>query len=108
MKMISMELPDGQGKASEMPEEMESPRYPWGLQLHLENEQLKALGIESLPKVGESLTIVAKVKVTRCGEEEMEGEEVRRNMALQVTEMGLETGQMTDRFNARYPNTTED
>jgi len=108
MKMTSMELPEGQGKAADMPAEMESPRYPWGLQLHLENEQIKALGIESLPKVGQSLTIVATVKVTRCGEEEMEGKEVRRSMALQVTEMGLETGQMNERLNARYPNTTEE
>ena len=108
MKLISMELPEGRGKATEMPEEMEPRRYPWGLELHLENEQLQALGIESLPKVGQTLTIAAKVKVTRCGEEEMEGEELRRMLALQVTEMGLETGQMNERLNARYHNTREE
>lgn len=66
------------------------PRFPWGLQLNLENEQLQALGMSSLPKVGETMTIQAVVKVTRCGEEEREGEDPCRSVALQITDLGIE------------------
>jgi hypothetical protein len=66
------------------------PRYPWGLQLTLENDQLQALGISALPKVGETMTLQATVKVTGCNESEREGEEPARSISLQITDLGLE------------------
>lgn len=73
--------------------EEDKPRFPWGLQLELKNEQLKALGMVDLPKVGTSLTIQAVVKVTRCGEEECQGEEPERSVSLQITDLGFEMPQ---------------
>lgn len=66
------------------------PRYPWGLQISLENEQLAALGIKDMPKTGETMTIQAVAKVTRCSEEEREGSEPSRSMSLQITDLGLD------------------
>jgi len=71
--------------------ESDKPRYPWGLQLSLENEQLQAMGISAMPKVGETMTLQATVKITRCSEEEREGAEANRSISLQITDLGLET-----------------
>lgn len=70
--------------------ESDRPRFPWGLQICLEDEQMKALGISSMPGTGKTMTMTAVVKVTRCSEDEMEGEEPRRSMSLQITDMALE------------------
>lgn len=65
------------------------PRYPWGLQISLENEQLEALGILDMPKTGEAMSMTCVVKVTRCSEEDINGESPRRSMSLQITDMEM-------------------
>ncbi|BCS54780.1 capsid staple protein [Geobacter sp. SVR] len=66
------------------------PRYPWGLQLTLQNEQLQALGLPDMQKVGDTMTIQAIVKVTGCSENEREGADPERSVSLQITDLGLE------------------
>lgn len=66
------------------------PRFPWGLQLTLENEQMQALGMAMMPKVGESMELYATVKITSCNESERVGEEPARSVSLQITDLGLE------------------
>lgn len=101
MKMVSMVMkPEkkGEGKSDccccagpcGCGDDEGKPRYPWGLQLRLENDQLQALSISSLPKVGATMTIQATVKVTRCSEEEREGAAPDRDISLQITDLGLE------------------
>jgi hypothetical protein len=103
MKMVNMAMkPEkkGEGKsdccccAGPCGCEGDKPRYPWGLQLRLENEQLDALGMKDMPKTGETMMISCMVKVTQCGEEEREGEEPSRNVSLQIVEMGVEMPEM--------------
>ena len=50
----------------------EQPKYPWGLELRLNNESLKKLGIKKLPAVG------SKVKITATGVVESARESKRR------------------------------
>jgi hypothetical protein len=96
MTMVSMAMEKSEGKSegccccSPCSCDSDKPRYPWGLQLTLQNEQLKALGISGLPKVGDTMTLQAVVKVTSCSEEECQGEEPEMRMSLQITELGLE------------------
>lgn len=100
MKMVTMEMkPEEKGKSDSCCCSAPcccdegKPRYPWGLQLTLENEQLATLGIPALPKVGATMMITATVKVTSCNENECEGEEPRRSVSLQITDMGMDTDQ---------------
>lgn len=65
--------------------------YPYGTQISIGSEQLKALGIKDLPKVGTVLKVMASVKVVACrAEEDKDGEE-DRSCSLQITEMGIDT-----------------
>lgn len=66
------------------------PRYPWGLQISLEKEQLDALGIKEMPVTGTVVTLQATAKVTRCSEEEREGAEPSRSISLQITDLAFE------------------
>ncbi|WP_271311453.1 capsid staple protein [Yersinia intermedia] len=64
--------------------------YPWGLRITLNNETLKKLGI-ALPKVGDVLELVGKVKVLSTSTRE-DGEEICSNADLQITDIGLISG----------------
>jgi hypothetical protein len=103
MKMVNMALKaEKEGKsescccAAPCCCESDKPRYPWGLQLRLENEQLDVLGMGEMPKTGGMMMVSCTVKVTQCGEEEREGAEPARNVSLQIIEMGMEKMEMKE------------
>lgn len=99
MKMVNMALPKEKGGKSEGCcccgpcdcGDEGKPRYPWGLQISLEKEQLDALGIKEMPMTGTVVTLQATAKVTRCSEEEREGAEPMRSISLQITDLSLES-----------------
>jgi len=69
----------------------DTPRYPYGLTITLDNETLDKLEMGSLPKVGKTMTLIAAVTVTSVSSSEDSGDhEVRRNVSLQITDMALE------------------
>ena len=74
--------------------------YPYGLQINLEDEDLEKLGVDSLPKVGSVLRVLAKVEVTSISENESKEGGTRRSVSLQITEMGLGAESAADRM---YP-----
>lgn len=72
---------------------LEQPRedYPWGLRIHLEAEQLAALGIKEMPPIGTVLTITAMAKVVNASVSASEGStKEHRSLGLQITDMNLE------------------
>ena len=64
-------------------------KYPWGLRVHLNTEELDKLGIKELPKVGEDIKLEAIVRVQSVSECEEVGNDVDRSVDLQITSMGL-------------------
>lgn len=95
-KLVSMKRAkdDARGdKTMPAPVEAIAPDYPYGLCLHLEDEELKKLGIDKLPDVGAEMTMTATVRVTRVSESEDErvpstGKE--RCVNLQITAASIE------------------
>lgn len=87
MAMISMKQ---EAEREEMPGEIEydEPMYPYGLCLHLGQEQLEKLGITALPAVGTEMTITAKVFVKGTSAYETQGGK-DMSMDLQITDMEL-------------------
>jgi hypothetical protein len=66
------------------------PKYPWGLELCLNDDVLEKLGVKTLPAVGTEVTIVAKACVSSTRESATEGDGAQQNMSLQITDMQVD------------------
>lgn len=68
------------------------PKYPYGTRLTLETEALDKLGCEPSDfKVGQTLTITAKVEVIGTSTRERQGGKDRNEVDLQFTDISLDT-----------------
>lgn len=67
------------------------PPYPYGLQLRLNEEDMKKLGIDTMP-TGTEVTIKASTTVTSTAEFDYidEDETNNANMTLQITDMEID------------------
>ena len=87
--MVNMKK-DPEGK--EAPEDVmggDEEAYPYGLQLHLDDDSLEKLGIKQLPSVGETMELTAKVRVTGTNSNEKQDGDVEGSLRLQITDMEL-------------------
>lgn len=95
--MANLELTKKEAKESSgcYPDGGSLPVYPYGLQLYLDDDTLKKLGITDLPKVGTSMLAQITVKVTGTSQratqssKEGESETMRTCVDLQITDMDL-------------------
>jgi hypothetical protein len=74
----------------------DAPRYPYGLELHLNDDSLEKLGVssENMPAIGSSIQMMAMVKVTsvRMTERTENGEDKKSmSVDLQITAMEFAT-----------------
>ena len=78
--------------ACESPDE---PRYPYGLEISLDNDAIKKLGIE-LPEAGEQFIIVGVGPVTRVSQtDNKRGKDRSFSIQLQKIEVGpVDTGEI--------------
>jgi hypothetical protein len=87
MAMINMKQ---KAEREEMPGEveMDEPKYPYGLCINLDKDQLDKLGITSLPQVGSEMTIMAKAYVKSTSAYETQGGK-DMSVGLQITDMEI-------------------
>lgn len=64
------------------------PLYPYGLCLCLQDEQLKKLGLDSMPEAGDMIHLQAIGRVTSASENETT-EGVKRRVEIQLTHIAL-------------------
>lgn len=89
--LISMEnTPQQAQEQVGMTPAADAPKYPWGLEICLNDESLDKLGVKALPAVGTEVTIVAKATVSSTSENATEGSGTRANMSLQITDMQVD------------------
>ncbi|HAV74714.1 MAG: hypothetical protein CMN89_08190 [Sutterellaceae bacterium] len=77
-----------------MPCSDDMPKYPYGLEIHMNNESLEKLGIgpENMPTIGASIQMMAMVKVTSVNlSERAEDGKDKKNLSvgLQITALEL-------------------
>jgi hypothetical protein len=91
MKMRSMELSKKESEGS-LPSLAKSdrPRYPYGLRISFENDTLKKLGLDTLPKVGSYVKLRAECCVVSVSSSEDEGGKPHRSMAIQIERLALD------------------
>lgn len=89
--MKHMMMTDDEQKEGEPALAVNKPKYPYGLEVRLDDSSLKKLGIKELPPVGTKMRLDAKVHVS--GAMSNEGDHGKyRSVTLQITHMGLAQG----------------
>lgn len=63
--------------------------YPWSLRITLDDEQLKKLGISSLPKAGTKMSLSAEVSVVGVRQSDRDNGNIERSLELQIRKMDL-------------------
>lgn len=66
----------------------EEPEFPFGLTIHLEEDQIKKLGIETLPNPGMGGMIGAKIMVRSASMNKTDQGE-QRSLSLQITALDV-------------------
>jgi hypothetical protein len=79
---------------AEEPEEAETmegdePRYPYGLCLHLGNDEIEKLKLTQVPDIGTEVMIMAKAFVKSTSAYETQSEGKSRSVELQITDLEL-------------------
>ena len=80
--------------------EADTPEYPYGLRINLDDDSLKKLGITELPEVGTTMTLQAQVEVVSVSQHESDNGK-HRDMSLQITDMELDAPRDAKNL---YPN----
>lgn len=88
--LINMENTPQEAQQMVNPSADAAPKYPWGLNICLNNDSLDKLGVKALPAVGTEVTIVAKATVAATRENATEGEGSQSSMDLQITDMQID------------------
>lgn len=67
----------------------DGPKYPWGLQLRLDQSSLEKLGVKNLPEVGVLCQVIGVGRVISVSQtEEMDGDK-KRNVEIQIEKLNL-------------------
>lgn len=69
--------------------EGDEPRYPYGLCLHLGNDEIEKLQLTEVPDVGTEVMIMAKAFVKSTSAYDTQTEGLSRSAELQITDMEL-------------------
>lgn len=103
MKSMAMSQKDRK-KYSEpkMASSSKGPRYPWGLEISLDDDSLKKLGIDvSEMSSGAEVVLQGKAKIASISTNDNDGKK-RSSLGLQITHMDLSVGgSFEDAFKAR-------
>lgn len=90
--MKSMKMSEQESAEYAMPTAMSGqPLYPWGLQITLDDESLKKLGLSNLPALDEVLEIRCKAQVTGLNSRKEGNDEDESCVILQITDMEVES-----------------
>lgn len=95
MEMVDLELPKKtkkELKADMMPSTMgsEGPKYPYGLQIRFEAEQIAKLPRLEKVKIGEDVTIEAKGEVTEIRMNEQKEGKKMYTVQVQLKKVGIQ------------------
>ena len=86
--MKSMKLNESEQKEYAQPSVMSGmPLYPWGLQITLDDESLKKLGLKELPKIDQVMEFRCKAQVVSVTARKETDEENCECVSLQITDM---------------------
>lgn len=83
-----MAMTPEEAKEYTSPSPSDAPKYPWGLQLSLCDDDITKLGIGNMA-AGTKVTIMAEATVTNEGTSQNQSGEAENNMSMQITAMDI-------------------
>lgn len=95
MELIDLKRPKKKKSDKDMPETAgEEDRYPWGLRITLEKEELDRLGIQpNNYDVGAPCSFQAEGKIEEINQRETMGQDSnRKTISIQITKMAISGG----------------
>lgn len=87
--LVNMQQDAEEARELGAPEADDAPRYPYGLELTLDDKSLAKLGLTTPPAVGTQLTITALVTVTSASSYQTQGNEAESSSRWQITDLGI-------------------
>lgn len=106
MDLKNMKMTPKEAKEQYEPKSLDSPQYPYGLCLNLDNDSLEKLGIP-IPAVGQELSLTAKVEVTSVSQYDSKNGHKNSSISLQITDMALEKSKQKVDSKKIYDNSGE-
>ena len=88
MALVSMKMSKKEAKEETQPSVDDLPAYPWGLSIHLGDDEIKKLGAEELT-AGDEVTITCTAKVTGSSSNQSLLGDSHNSIDLQITEMEI-------------------
>jgi len=101
MEMTKEEAKEYGGLCCAGDSEDKGPKYPWGLQISLDDGSLEKLGITELPPVGTTMLVQAQVTVTSASSSQRQSGDVEQRVELQITDMELSPPSSDDKRASR-------
>lgn len=90
MKLFSVKRPKKKsGKAMEVPSDIERERYPWGLRLTFEKEDIAKVKVLQNIAVGAKVNVQATGKVVSVRTSDNEDERKRHTVEIQIQKVGV-------------------
>lgn len=90
MVNMAMDPEEAAEQMQPMADSTEGPRYPYGLELSLDDDSMAKLGMATCPDVGYVMKLTALVTVTSCSTSQQQGGDAENSMRMQITDMQLD------------------
>lgn len=93
MKPVHMKMePRDPEKDSTLEKAAQGPRYPYGLTIHVDQDELEKLGLDTLPAVGTVCELEGKGKVTNISASADDSGK-RKSLTIQITHLAIDPGE---------------
>lgn len=89
MKSMKSPPPDSQEEKAEMSVAGMQPEYPYGLRISLNEDSIEALGLVSMPAIGQKMIVNARVEVVGITNSKQSNGDEYKCVDLQITDMDL-------------------
>lgn len=106
MALVNMKTSPEEAKEYVQPSLDDAPRYPYGLELRLDDAALEKLGMSAPPAVGTVLMVTARVEVTSASQYQTQGQEAESSSCWQITDMEASKASSDGDAKSLYPNSS--
>ena len=97
MKLTKAELKDRNGGPMTVGSSSKDkgPKYPWGLEIRLDEKAMEKLGMTDLPEVGELCQISGLGRIVSVSQRET-NDQSSKDVSIQIERLGLEVKEESD------------